>query len=423
MPAPPPVKKIKRPNKTLDEDSYTEALSKIISRDFFPGLLETQVQHEYLNALESKDAAWISSASRRLRHVMTPGRHARSASAKPLDDCGRTPTTFVGETPASAAPSTVSAQPRLDTNVSLSEFQEMYTSEDNESFYKLLDRQNQKRADKYAWLWAGNKLWSKMMIKQQQVCDKLAETRSLVDDGFKRDRLAIRDRDERPARPDAWNAAPKNALMFQPQGLDDGVVTMAQSAEDASRMAPKSVVYANTRRPQPHLPRKSPPRTMSAIRDAIAGKPRQSDLDSTAIGGDETPKVNGYTFVDDEDDEPEAKTPSTIINLGPGDTHNPFKVQEQRKRELLHERMVDRIAKSNKESARHGFTGKAPTAQVPKFSSSPRVSADLTPAAQRLWSQLATPKKKTTGSSFGQTTPMRPRGSLLKSVSRPGFKH
>ena len=45
---PPPFKRIKRPPKVLDEDEYTQALSDIIARDYFPGLLESQAQHEYL---------------------------------------------------------------------------------------------------------------------------------------------------------------------------------------------------------------------------------------------------------------------------------------------------------------------------------------------------------------------------------------
>ncbi|KAG7148841.1 hypothetical protein HYQ46_002274 [Verticillium longisporum] len=64
MPPPPPTKKIKRPKKVIDEDAYTDALSQIIARDFFPGLLETETKQEYLDALESKDAAWISNAGR-----------------------------------------------------------------------------------------------------------------------------------------------------------------------------------------------------------------------------------------------------------------------------------------------------------------------------------------------------------------------
>ncbi|KAL6700152.1 nuclear protein DGCR14 [Trichoderma pleuroticola] len=420
MPPPPPAKKIKRPKKVLDEDTYTEALSQIIARDFFPGLLETQIQQEYLDAMESKDAAWISSASRRLRHVMTPGRKPiRASSSINITNGSSTPTSYVGDTPVSVATSIAQDKPGLDLNLSLSTFQATYTSEDNESFYKLIDKQNQKRADKYAWLWRGNKLPSKQMIKQKEVTDRLEQTRSLVDDGFKRDLLAIRDVEERPARPDSWKAAPRNGLMFEPEGLEDGVKTIAESAEEQSRMAPRSISYENTRMPQPHVPQRPPSPTMSSIRDAIAGKPRQQDLDSSIVGGGETPRVNGYAFVDDEDGDDDAsiKMPAPI-NLGPGDATNPFKIQDQRKRELLHERMVERISKSKSESQQRGFTGKASQMETPKFTSGPRVSGGLTPAAQRLWSKMATPLRGKAADSFGQATPRKPKGSLLRSVSR-----
>ena len=155
MPPAPTIKKIKRPKKILDEDSYTETLSQIIARDFFPGLLESQTQQEYLDAVDSKDPAWISSASRRLRHVMTPGRRARAAGVRAPEHGGQTPMTYVGDTPGTVASQANPEPPKLDANMSLSKFQETYTSEDNESFYKLVDKQNQKRADKYAWLWRG----------------------------------------------------------------------------------------------------------------------------------------------------------------------------------------------------------------------------------------------------------------------------
>ncbi|KFA60945.1 hypothetical protein S40285_05775 [Stachybotrys chlorohalonatus IBT 40285] len=422
MPPPPPVKKIKRPRKVLDEDSYTDALSHIIARDFFPGLLETEIQQEYLDALESKDSAWITSAGRRLQQVMTPGRRHDRPIQRAADG-GRTPTSFVGDTPVSEASAPALDKPRLDTTMSLSKFQATYTSEDNESFYQLVDKQNQKRADKYAWLWRGNKLPSKQMIKQKEVEDRLAKSRSLVDDGFKRDRLAIKDVDHRPAQPDTWNAAPRNGLMFEPSDMGDNFTTVAQKAEDSSRMGPKSIVYENTRIPQPHVAKRPPSPTMSSVRDAIAGKPRQHDQDSSVVTGGETPRVNGYAFVDDEEEEDEPAQMLQPIDLGPGDTHNPFKVQDQRKRETLHERMVDRIASSRRESLKNGLTGKVQKTPVPKFPSSPRVSAGLTPAAQRLWNKIGTPSARGSSSTgFGQTTPRQPRGSLLKSVARQNVR-
>ena len=59
MPPPPPPKRIKRPSQVVDEDVYTDALSHIIARDFFPGLVESQAQQDYLEALDSNNNDWI----------------------------------------------------------------------------------------------------------------------------------------------------------------------------------------------------------------------------------------------------------------------------------------------------------------------------------------------------------------------------
>lgn len=431
MPPPPPTKKIKRPKKVIDEETYTDALSKIIARDFFPGLLESETQREYLDALESKDKTWINSAGRRLQQVMTPGRRQRlrrPVQAAPSQNGGQTPVGYGGDTPmtvvSTVAPSTQGdEQSEVDTNMSLGAFQAKYTSEDNESFYKLLDQQNQKRAEKYGWLWRGNKLPSKQELKQMEVKAKLiASGRSLTDDGFEVDRLAIEDKDNRPAVPDTCQENPRNALMFAPHGVDDdGVETFASRAQEASRAGPKTIVYENTRIPGPAIVQETarpPSPTLSAVRDAIAGKPRPGDRDSTFSAGNETPRVNGYAFVDDE--EPEAPVPEIpTINLGPGDaTPNPFKLQEQRKREGLHHRMVDRIAQSKRTSAKVGLVGKVEKTPVPKFPNSPRVAGSLTPAAQRLWSRIGGTGQAGDKTPFAATVTPRNRSSGLKNAMK-----
>ncbi|PSS10648.1 hypothetical protein M430DRAFT_36910 [Amorphotheca resinae ATCC 22711] len=414
---PPPPKRIKRPKNVIDEESYTDAISEIIARDFFPGLVETEIQQEYLDAQESGDKAWIASASRRLSHVMTPGRRGRRGTSlqTPLR-ASDTPKGFVGDTPMSVASDmTTSTQAgtavEVNTNMSLDKFQALYTSEDNESFYKLLDKQNQKRAEKYAWMWTeNNKLPSKMMLKQKEVEVKLLQSRSsLEDDGGERNRLAIRDVAEKPARPDAWKSKPNNGLMFAPDSVEDSVETISQKAQNESRAAPKSVAYANTRMPTEAVVREnsnipSSP-SLSAIKDAIAGRRRASDLES-GYNGSETPRVNGYAFVDDEPEE-ESYAPAPIINLGKGDkVKNPFVITEQSKREDLHHRMVDINASKKRASSKYGMTGKVDMTPVPKFPSSPRVnSGQLTPAAQRLWSRVGSSGRHGSSDAFGIKTP------------------
>lgn len=400
----PPPKRIKRPQKVLDEDTYVSGISDIIARDFFPGLLETETQQEYLDALESKDRSWISSAGRRLTQVMTPGRKRgrRGTSIQNTIVVSETPRGYGGDTPMSAisdislTATQMATTKAANTNMSLDAFQAQYTSEDNESFYKLLDKQNQKRVEKNAWMWNGNKVPSNRLLKQNEVELKLLETRgSLLDDGGKKDRLAIKDVAERPSMPDTWKVKPNNSLMFDPEGVEDSVETVAQRAQLKSRAAPKSVVYDNTRMPstigdEPQIP---PSPSLSAIRDSIAGRPRGIELESCVEGG-ETPRVNGYAFVDDEPEPEEFDDLGSSVVLGTGDaTPNPFKIKEQSRREDLHHRMVDQAAQKKRALSKIGTMGKADQTPVPKFQSSPMVGTrGLTPAGQRLWSKVGTPQ-------------------------------
>ena len=414
---PPPPKRIKRPKNVMDEESYTDAISEIIARDFFPGLLETETQQEYLDALDSRDKVWISSAHRRLTQLQTPGRRQgkRGTSIQTPMRAFDTPTGYAGDTPASIAsdmssPTQATASIKVDTNMSLDKFQSLYTSEDNESFYKLLDKQNQKRAEKYEWMWRENKLPSKMMLKQRKVETKLLESRStLQDDSGDRNRLAIRDVEEKPARPDAWKSKPNNHFMFGPESVEDSIETVAQKAQNDSGAAPRGVAYNNTRMPQPELADEQqsvpPSPSMSAVKDAIAGRPRAVDSES-GYDGSETPRINGYAFVDDEPEEASYTPP--LIDLGKGEAvKNPFVIKEQSSREDLHHRMVDKTSKDKQTSARIGMTGKVDKTPVPKFPSSPRVgvAGGLTPAAQRLWSRVGNSGSRTQRDSFGVQTP------------------
>jgi protein DGCR14 len=402
----PPPKRIKRPQKVLDEDTYVSGISDIIARDFFPGLLETETQQEYLDALKSKDVSWISSAGQKLTQIMTPGRKRgrRGTFIQSTAMGSETPRGYGGDTPMSVLTdvSVASTRARIvkaaDTNMSLDAFQAKYTSEDNESFYKLLDKQNQKRTEKHAWMWSGNKMPSKQQLKQKEVESRLLEARaSLQDDGGKKDSLAIRGTAEKPAMPDTWKARPNNSLMFSPDGVEDSIETVAQKAQAESRAAPKCVVYDNTRMPSPMIvnePQIPPSPSISAIRDAIAGRPRRTDSES-GFDGSETPRVNGYAFVNDEPEPEELGDTEPSFIFGKGDaTPNPFKIKEQSKREGLHYKMVDRAAKTKRALPKVGMLGIVDQTPIQKFSSSPMVGAGgLTPAGQRLWSKVGAPSR------------------------------
>ncbi|KAJ5263778.1 Nuclear protein DGCR14 [Penicillium angulare] len=457
MPPPPPPKRIKRPSTVLDEDVYTSALSHIIARDFFPGLLETQAKQEYLDALESKDKEWIKSSKMKLAGVMrtpTPGSNARrytdtsSVAGTPQHfPSGRsdeTPRDWRGDTPMSVASVSTTATatdgqaPNTPdvSNMGLLAFQAKYTSEDNESFNKVLDKQNAKRREQNDWLWNDNKIPS-----ARQIAYHKNEAKRITTQGGNPETALIRkddvsepdiktNLDARPARPDHWKSRPDNTLMFLPSSVEDTHETLAQKAEANSRAAPKRTLYQNTRlldadaaaaadatNKVPSSP------SLSAIQDAIAGRPHLGESEASVFPGGETPRVNGYAFVDEDESEPESEMESSESLeadwrlLGSSDsTPNPFQLRETRKREALHHRMVDRVAR-NKRAEKTARVTKTPVSSTPRFASSPRLDLglrtstpsgssshgkSLTPAAQNLLSQVgSTPRTPAGGSRSG----------------------
>ncbi|MCJ1306965.1 hypothetical protein MMC25_000609 [Agyrium rufum] len=430
-----PVKHIKRPAKVLDEDTYTDALSHIIARDFFPGLLETETQQEYLSALESKDSEWIAAAGRKLTEVMTPGpdgrrlRGRRGTSMTPrVNMADSTPRGYRGETPMSVvsdAPSmmttssTQTERPQVDTNMSLGAFQTKYTSEDNESFYKLLDKQNTKKSEKYSWLWSNNKIPASRQIAYRNRETKLLSERNAQEMEDSGTQLILAEApDKRQAMPDTWKSKPNNSLMFAPDSVEDSLQTVQQRAEEESRAAPKAVLYDNTRMPvpttNPHVHDGSipPSPSLSAIQEAIAGRPRPS-ASETASPGSETPRVNGYAFVDSEPTPAPSQLSSawdtdanSSLLLGSGSsTPNPFQLKESSQREALHHRMVDRVAKQKRRIKLDGGadyekgTGRTPVPKFTNFSTPITARAGmgaggLTPAGQKLIGRIGGTRPK-----------------------------
>jgi protein DGCR14 len=424
----------------LDEDTYTSAVSHIIRRDFFPGLEETDAQREYLNALDSKDNGWIKEAGKRLTQVMTPlptGQRRKNLAvggnggATPMGrGTSETPKVWGSDTPLSVAGTEATEneeekKPEVNLDLSLGAFQAKYTSEDTESFSQILDRANAKRFEKNAWMRDGNRYASKQRIAQQKVIaanpDKATSTA-----------LTLRpseDQDARPAAPTTHKHTAFNTLMFAPDSVEDWQMTRAQHSETASLAPPKAVLYANTRLPDPSLnppPRPASP-TMSAVRDAIAGRPRLSESEGGFTGA-ETPRVNGYAFVPAvaEEDSDEEDAPTDLLSrFGlKGDKGTVYTMMESERRERLAHKMVDRI----QEKRNNGTSNSRSVAdtlaimngkETPKFLSAPtpaqrlgmtpggtgRKVGNLTPAAQKLFDRVggSTPRNVGSGGFGGKS--------------------
>jgi protein DGCR14 len=436
----------------LDEDVYADAVSHIIARDFYPGLLETDAQQEYMEALDSKNKGWIRDAGRRLTQVMTPGPDARrrrgagtSFTPRRTAAVGQTPNGYVGETPARTPATTRNddfapeQQPEVDVNMSLGAFQAKYTSEDNESFNALLDKQNEKRTAKYAFFHNGNKILAPRQIahraREQKLLENGTSTSSemVTINAAGEERRAVNstgpseDLDARPASVESFRdrQGPRNSFMFGPESIEDSAVTVAQEAEAKSNAPPKGVTYAATRFPSTSSSTNDnivpPSPSLSAVDAAISGRPRPTESESGYTGA-ETPRVNGYAFVNAEptpselgvpvtDEEADAAERETAMQFLPkpdaDGRNNPFMLKERSKREDLHMRLVEKAdAGRRKEKGGSrldqlrnlGITpGRTPT---PKFASAPKKGAAMTPAAQRLADQIGTPRRE--GNVFGE---------------------
>jgi protein DGCR14 len=427
MPPPSAPKRIKRPTVVLDEDTYVSAVSHIIRRDFFPGLAEADAQRDYLNAIESKDKSWIRESGKKLTQVMTPvpnGRRRvseRTRFDRPGGGAERTPSVWGADTPVTVAPSEVEEDEEglgkldnVDLNMSLGAFQAKYTSEDQESFSQIIDKQNEKRFEKNAWMREGNMYASKQRIAQQKVIEARAaanESKEVV--------LSTRpsqNLDDRPAAPNGTKHTAFNTLMFGPDSVEYWAPTRAQVAEAASLAPPKQVLYNNTRLPAPSEPQRPPSPTLSSIRAAVSGRPRLNPSEGGYTGSD-TPRVNGYAFVDaqpDSEDDDDAPT-DLLERYGVDSTSKatPFTINESSARERMHHKMVERIGAKRSDTKPTGSGLGIFTSETPRFLSAPtprtgvqggqtpgrKAKGDLTPAAQRLFERMGggTPRGNAAG--------------------------
>lgn len=206
-----------RANLSLQEEEYTEGLSDIIKRTFFPQLRELDAHNDLLRAYKSEDPSQIEESVRRMREIVTPTPRRRNRGLSPsqaadskLDQIDSrltsikvgatpghtpfgtepsdTPTHFSSQTPSRATPNASSSQPsssslrRYDPTLSLDAFQSKYTSEDNSSFAELLAKDNRVRREKFGWAWDAEKNANAKAIRGREARERLVDlTRQMVE--------------------------------------------------------------------------------------------------------------------------------------------------------------------------------------------------------------------------------------------------
>jgi len=195
----------KKPKKTpMDEDSYLETVQTIIQKDFFPDLPKLSNQLEWLEAEERKDFAKMREIQMKLRktgrvHTVreTPGAFETPATFTPANLPADTPGAVIRGSNISSNPlapptedeKTIDGKKPI-SDIHLDEFQAKHTSEDNDSFESLIDRQNTIRKQHYSWLHE-RETESKLLITGPEVSAGAIQT---------------------------WKYTAKNQLMYHPVG-------------------------------------------------------------------------------------------------------------------------------------------------------------------------------------------------------------
>ena len=233
-----------RNKKVLDEDKYTESLEKIIVRDFFPDLPALKEKQEYMDALQSNDTEKLRALHMKYMK-RTPGT-GRPGSILPTPSVFETPIDKppqmheqVDKEPAQQPKDDASEFEELDfpsfdndsthnatsggnrskrpthnpepapvkikkddAELTLDKFLSKNTSEDNESFVDIMEEAEKKHRVKHAWLFEAE--------HKQEV----EESARMALPGIERQAIAAN-----TGRVDTWKYKPKNALMYNPDGM------------------------------------------------------------------------------------------------------------------------------------------------------------------------------------------------------------
>ncbi|CAA7050972.1 unnamed protein product [Microthlaspi erraticum] len=231
--------------RVLDEDAYVEAIEKIIERDYFPDISKLRDRLDWIQAVKTRDPIQIRDAQLKIIE-----RRGKKANPHLGDTVGKTQTPgstflrnftpldeFDGKTPRTPGVSVreqlhsgdVGGDGDIDVDMSLDEFFRRYTSEDNDSFSKILEKVNRKKKEKYAHLLEGEK------------------ESNLIEDA-KRDRITdgYGTSDQPPSTLDGWKYTAKNLLMYHPADRGEAPLTEEERAVRLLGLT-KEICEGNTR--------------------------------------------------------------------------------------------------------------------------------------------------------------------------------
>ena len=178
-------------------------------------------------------------------------------------------------------------KPKPEESKSLDEFFTKYHSEDDASFNVMMEREEEKRREKYAWMYEREKL-AKSLLATPAITAGEDERPSIE---AAPDKLAITDGSEH-GKIKMWDYTAKNTLMYMPEGLT------AQNPKKDER----KVVHNNTRLPREFKKKMASagvanPQPEGAENPHPPPMREKFGIDGKQLGVGESPKVNGYGFV------------------------------------------------------------------------------------------------------------------------------
>lgn len=268
----------KKPKKeVISEETYVEGIEKIIQRDFYPDLPKLRTQLEWLEAEQNHDLGKMREIHLRVRNgiLNTPGTSLRTPNAI------QTPASF---TPLGPSKSTVEASPfstparqpidqtmipdaninKETDNLTLNQYLAKYTSEDNASFEQIMEKQNEIRKHKYAYL-----------------LNKEKESQLLITDG--------NNNPGNGASLLTWQYTAKNALMYN----KDGVGYTEKEEKELNAGPQKEILLDNTRFKVPT----STSKEKKKQKISEDGKVNLDEVRGLIPKDSSSPKVRGYGFV------------------------------------------------------------------------------------------------------------------------------
>lgn len=313
-----PLPRRKRPPKNvLEEDEYVEAIEAIVERDYFPSLKRLRLQERYLRARERGDVHEMLDVKKEYRAMQakqcgvegvasplvssTPAMRTPSFATPTPQRGGSTPGAG-GSTPGAGAATRPDGAERLGAGgrtaadrLSLNAFLERHTSEDNEAYEELAERQREARRRVYHWLHEVEDGEGRVVERQQLLMggDGSGSTGlPMLEAG--RGQTTGKGDDE--GRLVTWGYRARNQLMYHPDGVEESEADRQQRALragslDASntRLAPAldRASLAPPASPSPgHPTASSPTIAADAWELGMAGRRAKADrIDLDALAG------------------------------------------------------------------------------------------------------------------------------------------